>query len=144
MLFLVCAELLALALKSNQNIQGIPIEDFVKLLGQYPDDADIFQLKNQRLLDATFDVLERFKKSSGFTLNYDKTSIFRIGSAKNSKDILLTQKTVAWTNKPINVLGVVISNKDTDTEKLNFESIYTKMKAILINWSGRSASLLRY
>ena len=54
LLFLICAEVLALTLKNDQNIQGIPVEEILKLFGQYADDADLFLLKNQQNLECSF------------------------------------------------------------------------------------------
>ena len=71
LLFLICAEILALTLKSNQEIKGIPVEEMLKLLGQYADDADIYTLKDQKSLDSVFDTLERFKNLSGFSQDND-------------------------------------------------------------------------
>ena len=140
-LFLICAELLALALKDNGNIKGIPVRDILKLLGQYADDADIYLLKEQKSLDTVFMVLERFRQLTGFTLNYDKTTIFRIGSAAKSNSMLFMQKAVTWTSDPINVLGVKITTDETQVEQINYHDIIEKMKSILLKWSKRSMSL---
>ena len=75
-LFLICTEILALTLKDNKEIKGIPVKEILKLLSQYADDADIYMLKEQKSLDSVFQALEKFRLLSGFTLNYDKTSIF--------------------------------------------------------------------
>ena len=85
--------------------------------------------------------MEKFRKSSGFTLNYDKTVIFRIGSARNSEDVLITQRVVSWTNEPINVLGVYISTDESQLEQLNYESTLKKLKLTLSKWSTRKSSL---
>ena len=142
LLFLICAEILALSLKNEEQIQGIPIEEMKKLLGQYADDADIYLLKKQKELDLTFEVLEKFHKSSGFTLNYDKTTIMRIGSGRFSNDMLITQRTVSWTNEPMNVLGVHVTTDSEKVESINYDKIVTKVNSLLMKWKNRSISLL--
>ena len=82
--FLICAEMMALLLRNDVNIKGIWVKEIKNLLGQYADDADIYLLKNKKSLDSVFLCLERFRSISGFTVNYDKTKIMRIGSLKNS------------------------------------------------------------
>ena len=39
--FLICAELLAICYRSDNRIKGIPIDDFLLLLGQYADDMGL-------------------------------------------------------------------------------------------------------
>ena len=141
LLFLICAEILALLLKNDRNIEGIPVDDIMNLLGQYADDADIYLIKSQKALDSVFLVLERFKSMSGFTLNYDKTALLRIGSLKNTDSTLLTKQTVAWTNEPINVLGVWVSTDLQQGIKKNYDEIYTKVKSTLKRWQHRRTSL---
>ena len=141
LLFLICAETMALLIKTHPNIKGIPVEQMMHLLGQYADDADMFLLKDQKSLDSVFLTLERFRQLSGFTLNYDKTTILRIGAMHGSDAIMYTQKIVSWTNEPINVLGVWVS---PDTNKIldkNYEELYTKAEVVLNSWRKRTMSL---
>ena len=140
--FLLCAEIMAIQLRKNKRIQGIPINDILNSLGQYADDADIFSLYKQDSYNSIFDNLERFRAISGFTLNYDKTAVFRIGSLKNSDAMLLSQTTVSWTNEPINVLGVWIANDTQTTLKLNYEAIENKVNAILQDWTHRNSTII--
>ena len=142
LLFLICAELLALTLKSEGDIKGIPVHEILKLLGQYADDADIYLLKDQKSLDSVFLIIERFRQMSGFTLNYDKTTILRIGSFRDSNQTLLTQKTVSWTNEPINVLGIKVTTDTSCIERSNYDEVYLKIRGVLSASENRSASLL--
>ena len=97
---------------------------------------------NQKSLDSIFTCLEIFRSMSGFTINYDKTTILRIGSIKSSNAMLFSQKQVAWTSDFTNVLGVWIH---TDIEKAiskNYEELYIKAISTLQKWSSRNASLM--
>ena len=62
-LFLLCAEILAIELRSDNRIQGIPVGDIEHLLGQFADNMDIYQLFNAESLEATMDKLAWFKKT---------------------------------------------------------------------------------
>ena len=141
-LFLICAETMALMLRSNQQIQGISVRDFVNLLGQYADDADIYQLFKQESIDNTFLCLEKFRSLTGFTINYDKTMIMRIGSIRNSNAMLFTQKYVAWTNDAVNILGVWVGTNIEEVMDKNYNKNIEKSKATLLRWKNRSMSLL--
>ena len=66
-----------------------------------------------------FEILEKFKKTAGFFINYDKTLIYRIGSAHNTNAKLITQKELMRTNDPKNVLGVSIAYDTSQSTELN-------------------------
>ena len=141
--FLICAEILAIQLKSNSSIKGILVDDICELLlGQFADDMDIYLLFEQKHLTQVFKVLERFRLSSGFTVNYDKTQIYRIGSLKFSAATLVTLRQVQWTNTQIKVLGVMIHYDTTSCMNLNYEPIIQKAGAMLKTWQSRGLSLI--
>ena len=127
-LFLLCAETLAIALRNDKDIQGIPVDDIIHLIGQYADDADIYQLYNEASVQATVDCLNRFQHLTGFTVSYDKTQIFRIGSLKDSQERIVTSRDITWTNGPINVLGVFVDHSVKKTLSLNYEMYVDKTK----------------
>ena len=140
--FLICAEIMAIMLRDNKSVKGIPVKDFLNTLGQYADDADIFSIYDQGSINTIFQILEEFRMLSGFALNYDKTTILRIGSLKDANASLFTQRTVAWTNEPINVLGVWVSSDFPKIMDKNFNEIIEKMEKVLNKWSTKSMSLL--
>ena len=78
--FLVIAEILALTLRANENIEGITLQDIRNLLNQFADDTDIFSLCTEKSIKTIFEELEKFKWQSGFTVSYEKTTVYRIGS----------------------------------------------------------------
>ena len=141
LLFLLCAEVLAIELRSNQEIKGIPVAEIVNLLGQFADDMDIYSLHDQKSLDYIFDILEKFKDSAGFTVNYDKTQIYRLGSLVGTKSELITARQITWTDGPLSILGICISHDEDQTILLNYNPIVTKIQSILKAWSCRSLSL---
>ena len=138
--FLVIAEILALALRSNEDIEGITLRDIRNLLNQFADDMDVFTLCTQQSLKAIFGELDKFRKQSGFTISYDKTTLYRIGSLKHSDAQLYDMAQVAWSNKDITVLGVTIAHKDI-VEK-NYQGIVQKVKTVLNAWYNRGLTLV--
>ena len=80
--FLVIAEILAILLRNNEEIEGITWETIRNLLNQFADDMDIFSVNKEKSLKAILEELDRFKLQSGFTVSYDKTTLYRIGSLR--------------------------------------------------------------
>ena len=140
--FLLCAEILAIDLRADQEIKGIPVEDILNLLSQFADDMDIYTLHDQTSVNHIFDILEKFKKTAGFTVNYDKTQMYRIGSLANTESKLITAEQIKWTNNPINVLGITVTQTEEELLMLNYQDILEKVKAILKAWSCRTLSLI--
>ena len=63
--FLVIAEILAMALRGNEKIEGINIYQIRNLLNQFADDTDVCSLNSCSSLKSIFEELERFRLQSG-------------------------------------------------------------------------------
>ena len=138
--FLVIAEILAIALRANEEIDGITIADIKNLLNQFADDMDVFTLCNEKSINNILEELNKFKRQSGFTVSYDKTTLYRIGSLRFSNAQLYGISEVVWTNEDINVLGVTIAHQDI-VEK-NYQCLVEKAKKVLNSWQNRGLSLI--
>ena len=138
--FLVIAEILALSLRANEQIEGITIRDIRNILNQFADDMDIFSLCKEASIKAIYQELENFYKQSGFTVSYDKTTMYRIGSLRHSNAIMYELDQFIWSNEDIEVLGVKIAHEDILYK--NYCTITDKAKEILGAWSNRGLSLL--
>ena len=64
--FLICAEILAMNLRNNEKIKGIPVNMIRNLLGQYADDMDIYLIKDRQSYKEVLLELSKFKRHSGF------------------------------------------------------------------------------
>ena len=138
--FLVIAEILAMALRNNEDIEGLTIKDIRNLLNQFADDMDIFSICNEKSIKAIFSELENFKKQSGFTLSYEKTTLYRIGSLRHSSAQLYNLSQVAWSNQDITVLGTTISHQDVVQK--NYQPLIEKTKRVLNAWYNRGLTLM--
>ena len=141
-LFLCVAEVLALSLRNNPEISGIPVNDIINLLNQYADDMDVASEYSQKSINAIMSTLEKFHDHTGFTINYDKTKLYRIGSAKRSNATLITQRQIAWTEEPLNILGILVGNDDEKDIENNYIPLITKIEKIITCWETRDLSLL--
>ena len=140
--FLLCAEILAIELRSNQKIVGIPVKQFVNTLGQYADDMDLYLKNNKESMEEVMNTFAMVREHTGFTINYEKTTVYRIGSLKRTNFELIMQQPIAWTNGPINVLGVLIDHDKMNYQKINLEKIYVKAQGILEMWTKRNLTLM--
>ena len=138
--FLVIAEILAISLRSNTDIDGITLQDIKNLLNQFADDMDVFSLANEKSIRAIHGELERFRYQSGFTVSYEKTTLYRIGSLKHSDAEMYSISDYKWTNQDISVLGVTIAHDDILQK--NYHSITKKVSNTLNAWNNRGLSLI--
>ena len=113
-LFLTVAELLAVSIHTESRIRGIFVKEILHLLNQFADDLDSC-IADEASLQALLDKFEQFRQSTGFTLSYEKTTVYRVGSLKNSSAKMYTEKEMNWTSESINVLGVEIYQDEHQT-----------------------------
>ena len=138
--FLVIAEILALSLRANQDIEGLSFREIRNLLNQFADDMDIFSLCSEKSIKAIFSELEAFNKQSGFTVSYEKTTLYRIGSLRHSNAKMYDLDQYKWSNQDITVLGVTIAHEDI--EQKNYQDIIIKTDKSLKSWENRGLSLI--
>ena len=138
--FLVIAEILAISLRQSTKIEGITIRDIHNLLNQFADDMDVFSLAKEESIKAIFTELEKFRRQSGFTISYEKSQLYRIGSLRFSDAQMYSISEVQWTNKDITVLGVTITHDNNLMEK-NYEKLVEKVRATVKAWDNRGLSL---
>ena len=115
-------------------------KEYSYLLNQYADDTEIGSKYSQNSLDVIIDSLDLFELQSGLKVNYDKTSIYRIGSLRNSQAKLYTAKPIAWNNDGFTLLGVFITNSDSLVQD-NYSDTVVKARARLQTWSKQDLSL---
>ena len=138
--FLVIAEILALALRGNHQIKGISIKEVKHLLNQFADDMDIGSVADKQSLVAIFNELDSFRSQSGFTVSYEKTTLYRIGSLKYSNAKMYDLEQYRWSNEDITVLGIKVAHENILQK--NYEGIIEKSKMILESWYNRGLSLI--
>ena len=140
-LFTLCAEILALKIRSDDKLKGIVIGDKEFRISQFADDTSLTLLYNQQNLDEVVFIFDKFYHLSGLKVNYDKTEILRIGSLKNSVAKFVTAKPFKWTNDPISVLGIVLSTDMDDLFDLNYIPQYRKIENLIKVWKQRILTL---
>ena len=139
-LFILCAELLATAVRRNNKVEGIKIEDHEFKLNLYADDTSLCLTANTESLKEAFGIFTRFQKFSGLKVNMDKTEVLRIGSLANSDFSLWPESNLSWTNGPVKSLGLDISPNSQDIIG-NYNKIHCKMKNLYTLWLQRGLSM---
>ena len=102
----------------------------------------MFSLFDQESLQEILDILTHFETNTGLKLNYDKSTVYRLGSLRNSDAIYYTTKQLIWTNDSINVLGIEIDHNPVNMLKHNYDTIIDKVTLIFQSWHNRELSLL--
>ena len=81
-MFILAIEPLAMAIKNNDHIQGIKIEQKEYILGQYADDTFLLLNDQERSLKAALETFKKFFRCSGLKINVDKTQMWINGRIK--------------------------------------------------------------
>ena len=102
---------------------------------------NLFSPFSQQSVQEIINTLTKFKVNTGLKLNYVKSCVHRIGSAKNLIARLYTSKQLHWTDDPVKFL-VYISNDSKQMLAVNYEGIVVKIKGILKTWKIRNLSVL--
>lgn len=141
-LAICCLEVLAIQIRENAKIKGITVKEIIHKLIQFADDLNLlleYDVESLEELARTFDL---FEESTGFKINYNKTSVYRIGSLKNSNAKLYTTKELNWTNEPVRVLGVMVGCDQKGCTQINFEQIMSKVQNTCKLWENQNLSLM--
>ena len=113
-LFLLAAEILAVNIRQNKDIAGVTIRNETYKISQFADDTTLTLQFSHSNLDNTFKVFDKFQEISGLKVNYDKTEIMPMGSLKQEKRALYTNRKVKWANGCVKLLGINITYDKTE------------------------------
>ena len=137
-LFLIAVEVLAISIRSNENISGIKVGNKEIKISQLADDTTLL-LANLASVKHALGCLSDLQEISGLKVNIDKTIGMGIGSLNNFKPS--ENCGIKWTSGPITTLGVTISNEPDKNEKCNFKPRLKTMLDTLNIWLSRNLSL---
>lgn len=142
-IFILCAEILAILIKSNPEIKGIEIEGEEYLISQYADDTSFMLDGSPSSLDNTLRVLDYYAGVSGLKINYTKTKVIWIGSKKFSSEVFHRDKwKLEWGVTNFKLLGINFSvNLDQITDQ-NYDLKIREIKSTIKNWSHRKLTML--
>ena len=141
-LFVLSLEVLASAIRSDNDIKGISVNQKEIKLSLYADDTTLILDGSKVALETPLDVIEKFSKISVLKLNTKKTEALWIGSKARIPEIMCPEKGFKWQRLKIKTLGVWLSIEPDLTVKLNYDEKKEKVRNLLRNWQYRRLSLL--
>lgn len=83
-----------------------------------------------------------FEGATGLRVNYNKTSLYRIGSLINTNAQLFTRKPFVWTNGPLKILGVDIDHNAMKMSNINLENLIERTANAVKLWTYRGLTLM--
>ncbi|MCP3888847.1 MAG: hypothetical protein GY702_08215 [Desulfobulbaceae bacterium] len=135
-LFILVTETLTAAINEEKNIKGFKMfEKEIKLV-LYADDTTAF-LKDKESVLKMLEIMDKFKKCSGLSINVDKTEAMSIGNSIEEG----TDFDFKW-KKNINILGIHFSYDETEMFNVNYNEQLKKMEKTLNLWKMRDLSLM--
>jgi hypothetical protein len=142
LLFVLCMEVLANAVRQNNNIDGLNIDmrsDTSVKIVQYADDTTIF-VKNTHELNVAIEILKQFGAVAGTELNMAKCEGLWLGSTKNRQQGCSLHG-MKWPIEPIRYLGIYIGHNKRQCHKLNFDMKLLQIDEIIKQADKRTLTL---
>jgi predicted DNA-binding antitoxin AbrB/MazE fold protein len=136
-LFIIVAEILAIKIRSNNEIKGIDIGNTQIKVVQMADDTTAF-LKDLDSLKETLLTLEKFKVLAGLKLNLSKSEAMWLGIKANCSDKPLGLRWV----RGVKALGIHFSYNEKEVEEKNFTEKLKELKTLLAIWGQRDLSVI--
>ena len=137
-LFILCAEMLAVLIRNNDNITGVKIGSAEFLISQYADDTTF-------ILDGSEKSLETLFKSTKILCrclrplykSRKKTKVVWIGSKSNCTEKLCGQYPLCWKSQEFTVLGITFTKDLKEIVEINYRTKLEDIKRLLVRWSKR-------
>ena len=139
-IFLMCVEIMGALFRKNKDIRGIHIMNKEYKILQYADDTAILLDGTENSLNHALSLIDQFSKFSGLKPNYQKTSCIKIGSLRNSGDILCKNYKLTWSQDPFIFLGITFTVDLKNIIERNFEEKIIDLEKLIKSWSRRLLS----
>ena len=136
LLFIMCAEVLAIAIREQQNIKGIVVGTKEIKLTQYADYTCVY-LNGSNSLENIVKLFEDFYRYAGLKLNIDKTEAIWLGRNNRYGKIC----GIKITQEPVKVLGIWLSKNPKEISSLNLDQRIEKLRILLNLWSQRGLTI---
>ena len=142
LIFLLNIEVLGLKIRSNVEIKGLEMFKIEIKAAQYADDIWVALFPTEKNIDRLLNEMHEFQEYSGMKINFEKSKAFKIGPCRYSDAKFITQRTIAWTQEPVKILGIWIHPDSQKLFQYNYFDTLKKCRVILKQWSTRKISWL--
>ena len=149
-IFLISSELLGHAIRTSEKINVISVfttgssgerTNYDVRISQYADDTIVYTDGSRECFHETLLILGKFAEFSGLLVNWDKSTVLRLGSLKTSNEILFSERKLKWSNNSLMYSGIHISHNTQDMVEINFNAKLAEIKSTLQLWKGRHLTL---
>ena len=93
-------------------------------------------------LEAVCNTFSHVEQNIELHINYDKTTLYGVGSLANSDAQVYTAHNFKWSNENTDILGVKLSCTGDSVEE-NFTNVLSKVDVVTENWYKKTDSLIR-
>ena len=136
-LFILCSELLTLAIKNDRNLEGIKTLQKEHKLCQYADDTSVFLKSSERNLKLCLRILHWFYVVSGLKINLKKTKVIRIGDIRETDRRYCKENNLDWVSTFVS-LGISYDIRNmADITQYNINEKLPQMTQLISAWSKR-------
>jgi hypothetical protein len=130
-------ETLLTAIKQNQDIKGIAVEDKeIKCIALADDLTNL--LRDKESYNSLSSLLNTYGECSGLKLNKDKKEAYWLGSSYRNHEVLDINKV----NEPIKILGIFFTYDQHKSKELNFDLTLKSIRKSLSCWQWRNLTLI--
>ena len=142
-LFLFVIEIMALSIRQNDHIKGIPLlNNYEAKISLFADDSVCFLDGSDNSFSQLFETLDNFGKYSGCKINLNKTEAVWIGSKKGCQDVPYNIQGISWKTSNFKCLGVNFSLDLRLLYCLNYKERLKKIEQTINCWRMRNLSLI--
>ena len=134
-IFILCAEVLAILIRNNNNIKGINIGNTEYVISQFADDTTLILNGTEKSLRTAMDTLKFYERISGLKINIEKTKGIWIGSKVNSTEQICEH--IDFSSKDFKALGITFSTNLDRITKINYDTKIGEIKNTLNRWKRR-------
>ena len=137
-LFILALETLLTAIKQNQDIKGIVVEDKEIKCIAFADDLTNFIRDKESYASLISSLLNTYGQCSGLKLNQDKKEAYWLGSSHQNHEVLDINKV----SEPIKILGIFFIYDQLKCKALNFELTLKSIRKSLSFWQWRNLTII--
>ena len=140
-LFLLCVEILSIAILTDPDIKGWTFNDSEYIITQYADDTTLLLDGSEHSFEKTINTLELFSEFSGLKLNCEKTKVIWFGTNRMQRFML--DKDFDWkVGGKFTMLGITFDLSQNNWTNCNYQNKMIEFKKILNSWTLRDLTLL--
>ena len=136
-LFIIALDILARTNAQDNKIKGFKISSKEIKITQCADDLTLM-LSDMNSITEVLSLLTKFGNYSGLKINKEKTLGMLLGSWRKRPKL---PPSITWTDEPIKLLGIYISNNSHVTVMANFQSKVEALLRQLHWWKARDLPL---